>query len=146
MNRSLILMTATRYLVPIILMLSVFILLRGHNEPGGGFVGGLLAASAFALYVFAFGIKEAQRLLGVHPLALIGTGLFISLGSALIAPIFFGEPLMTGKWIDNFELPGIGKLGTPLFFDIGVMLVVVGVTLLIIFALAGEDEQLGGGS
>ena len=141
MIRSLILMTATRYLVPIMLMFAVFVLLRGHNEPGGGFVGGLLAASAIALYIFAFGIRQAERLLRVKPLTLIGIGLALALGSALVAPIFLGLPLMTGLW-STFEVPGIGKLGTPLFFDIGVMLVVIGVTLLIVFTLAEEDDLL----
>lgn len=143
--RSLILKIATRYLVPLILMLSLFIFLRGHNEPGGGFVGGLLAASAFVLYVFAFGVGPAQRLLRVRPLNLIVTGLTLALGSTLIAPLFFGESLMTGKWVETFEAPGIGKIGTPLIFDLGVMLVVIGVTLLIVFALAAEDEKLGKG-
>ena len=143
MIKSLILMTATRYLMPIILMFAVFVLLRGHNEPGGGFVGGLLAASAFALYLFANGLREAKRLLRVHPLTLMITGLVISLSSALVAPLFFGRPLMTGIW-GSIEIPGIGKLGTPLFFDIGVMLVVIGVTLLIIFTLAEEDDKLHG--
>ncbi len=143
MIKSLILRTATRYLFPIILMFAVFVLLRGHNAPGGGFVGGLLAASAFALYVFAYGIREARKVLRVQPLSLIAAGLALSLGSALIAPLFFRLPLMTGIW-GEFEIPGIGKLGTPLFFDIGVMLVVIGVTLLIVFTLADEDDRLHG--
>lgn len=144
-NRSMILQMATRYLVPLILLLSVFIFLRGHNEPGGGFVGGLLAASAFVLYTLAFGVREAQKLLVVRPLMLIVSGLTLALSSTLVAPLFFGQPLMTGKWFESFEVPGVGKLGTPLFFDLGVMLVVLGVTLLIVFTLAAEDEFLGEG-
>lgn len=143
--RSLILKTAARYLVPLILVVAVFIFLRGHNEPGGGFVGGLLAASAFILYVFSYGVVETQKLLVVRPIIIIVYGLSLALGSTLIAPLFFGDPLMTGKWFETFEVPGVGKIGTPLFFDLGVMLVVIGVTLMIVFALAGEDELLGEG-
>ena len=83
---SLILTTAVRYLLPLMLLFSLFVLFRGHNEPGGGFVGGLVVASAFALVEISFGITEARRLLRVHPIALIAFGLFLALASA-IAPI-----------------------------------------------------------
>ena len=139
--RSLIFQTASRYLVPLILLFSVFVLFRGHNEPGGGFIGGLVASSAFVLYVFAFDVKEAQELLRVHPISLIGVGLAIAVSSALIAPVFMQETFMYGVWGET-ELPAIGKLGTPLMFDIGVMLTVVGTVLAIVFSLAEQDENL----
>ncbi len=141
MISSLILRTATRYLFPIILLFALFALFRGHNEPGGGFVGGLLAASAFILYIFAFGIKRAKASLGVQPISLIGIGLSCAAGSALIAPLVTGQPFMTALWGET-DIPSIGKLSTPLLFDIGVMFVVIGVILLIIFTLAEEDEKL----
>ncbi|MEM7797826.1 MAG: Na+/H+ antiporter subunit B [Chloroflexota bacterium] len=141
MISSLILKTATRYLVPTILMFSIFIFLRGHNEPGGGFIGGLLASSAFVLYIFAFSIQDARALLRVNPLSLIGAGLSLAMGSTLFAPIFFQETFMKGIW-GEVELPGLGKLGSPFFFDLGVELTVLGVVLTIIFTLAGEDEKL----
>ncbi len=141
MSRSLIFRTASRYLVPIILLFSVFTLLRGHNDPGGGFIGGLLASSSFVLYIFAYSVEEAQDLLRVKPISLIGLGLVIAVGSALFAPVMGLGPFMKGIW-GSYAIPAIGKLGTPLFFDIGVMLVVVGVVLTIIFALADEDENL----
>ncbi len=65
---SLILSTATRYMLPLLLLFSIFLLLRGHNEPGGGFVGGLVAAAAFALYAIAFDVATARRTLGVETL------------------------------------------------------------------------------
>ncbi|MEM8857671.1 MAG: Na+/H+ antiporter subunit B [Chloroflexota bacterium] len=139
--RSLIFQTASRYLVPLILLFSVFVLFRGHNEPGGGFIGGLVASSAFVLYVFAFDVKEARELLRVHPVSLIGVGLAVAVCSALIAPIFLQETFMYGVWGET-ELPAIGKLGTPLMFDIGVMLTVVGTVLAIVFSLAEQDENL----
>lgn len=131
---SLILSTATRYILPLLLLFSVFLLLRGHNEPGGGFVGGLVAAAAFALYVIAFDVATARRTLGIDPRTLVGLGLLVALGSGLVS-VLAGQPFMTGLW-SSYTVPLLGKVGTPLFFDIGVYLVVIGVTLTIIFALA----------
>ena len=134
--RSLILSTATRYLMPLLLLFSVFLLLRGHNEPGGGFVGGLTAAAAFALFAIAEGVAAARRMLFLHPRTLLGTGLLIAAGAGLFAMIV-GLPYMTGLW-SSLEVPAVGKLGTPLLFDVGVYLVVVGMALMIVFELA-ED-------
>jgi multicomponent Na+:H+ antiporter subunit B len=134
---SLILSTATRYLLPLLLIFSVFLLLRGHNDPGGGFVGGLVAAAALALYGLAAGVTEARRLLNLEPRFLIGAGLLLALGSGLIAVVWQGLPFMTGVW-GTVDLPALGKPGTPLLFDLGVYLVVVGVVLTILLALA-ED-------
>ena len=132
--QSLILSTATRYLLPLLLLFSVFLLLRGHNQPGGGFVGGLAAAAAIALFTIAFGVEPARRILRVHPRMLLGVGLLVAAGSGLLA-VLIGLPLMTGLW-GTLELPAVGKLGTPLLFDVGVYLVVVGVVLMIVFELA----------
>jgi len=139
---SLILSTATRYLLPLLLMLSIFLLLRGHNEPGGGFVGGLVAAAALALYAMALGLHSVRQVLGVDPRTLIYFGLATAVVSGLPA-LFRGEPFMTGLWAAR-ELPVIGKLGTPLLFDIGVYLVVIGITLTIIFTLmeTGTGSQV----
>ena len=135
--RSVILGTATRYLVPLLLLFSFFMALRGHNEPGGGFVGGLVAASALALYSIATSATEAQKLLRLDPQTLIGIGLSMAVGSAAISPIFTGKPFMSPIWT-KAEYPVFGKLGTPLLFDLGVYLTVIGVTLLILFTLS-ED-------
>jgi multicomponent Na+:H+ antiporter subunit B len=134
---SLILTTATRYLLPLLLLFSFFMLVRGHNEPGGGFMGGLVAAAAFALYAIAFNVSEARRLMKVDPHLLFAVGLLLAVGSGGVAPLFFRQPFLTGIWSD-FGLPAIGKLGTPLLFDLGVYFVVVGITMLIIFSLAEE--------
>jgi multicomponent Na+:H+ antiporter subunit B len=135
---SLILRTAARYLIELLLLFSIFLLLRGHNEPGGGFVGGLTAAAAFVLYMIAFDVKSARELLGVEPHFFMGAGLLLALASGLVGPLF-GHPFLTGEWFrwnvfNAFEL----ELGTPLFFDIGVYLVVLGITLLITFSLFEE--------
>ena len=133
-TESLILSTATRYLLPLLLLFSIFLLLRGHNEPGGGFVGGLTAAAAFALYAITFGVKPTRRMLGVRPRTLLGVGLAIAASAGLVA-LAFGEQYMTGVW-SPVAIPAIGKIGTPLVFDIGVYLVVVGMVLMIVFELA----------
>lgn len=133
----LILGTATRYLMPLLLLLSIFVLLRGHNAPGGGFIGGLIAAAAFALYSIAYGVQLAKRILTVEPRRLMSIGLALAAISGAI-PMFFGEPFMKGMWV---ELPILGKLGTPTIFDIGVYLVVVGVMLTIIFTLLDEIDD-----
>ena len=89
--------TAARLLMPLLLLFSVFLLLRGHNEPGGGFVGGLVAAAAFALYAIAFGVERARQALLVKPLTLLGAGLLIALGSGVPAALR-GQPFMTAQW------------------------------------------------
>jgi multicomponent Na+:H+ antiporter subunit B len=138
MKNSIILSTAVKYLIPLLLIFSFFLLLRGHNEPGGGFVGGLVAASAYALYAIANGVSEAKKLLKVDPLSLIGVGLLIALISGLI-PVIWGQNFMTGLWLEN-KIPVIGKLGTPLLFDVGVYILVLGISTKIIFSLAEEEE------
>ena len=77
--------------MPLLLLFAVFLLLRGHNEPGGGFVGGLVAAAAFALYVIAFGVERARRALLVQPMTLLGVGLCSSPCSAACPPHFAGS-------------------------------------------------------
>ncbi len=132
--KSIILKTASNYLLPLLLLFSVFILLRGHYLPGGGFVGGLIASIAFVLHAFANGLETARNLIRVHPGFLMPFGLSISFLS-LLAPIFVGKPIMTGLWYAD-PFPVLGMVGTALFFDIGVYFVVVGVCLTIIFTLS----------
>jgi multicomponent Na+:H+ antiporter subunit B len=79
--------TAARLLMPLLLMFSVFLLLRGHNQPGGGFVGGLIAAAAFSLYAISFGVARARQALLVRPVNLLGVGLLIALVSGLPAVV-----------------------------------------------------------
>lgn len=134
--RSIILSTATRYLMPLLLIFSIFLLLRGHNEIGGGFVSGLVAAASITLYTIAHDVTAARQLILIDPRTLIGLGLLTALVSGLL-PVISGSPFLTGIWLQN-PLPVLGKVGTPLLFDIGVYLVVIGMALLIIFTLAEE--------
>lgn len=135
---SIILRTAARYLMPLFLIFSIIILLRGHNAPGGGFIGGLLAAGAFVFYAIVYGVVSARRKLLIAPYTLIALGLLVAFGSSI--PSFFqGQPFMTSQWI-ALNMPWLGKLhiGTPLVFDLGVYLAVIGVTTTIVFSLAEE--------
>jgi multicomponent Na+:H+ antiporter subunit B len=135
---SLILYTAARALKPLLLVVSVLILLRGHNEPGGGFVGGLVAAAAFALEAVSSTVSMARRDLRVDPHVLLGAGLLVAAGSGFPA-LLEGQPFMTARWW-HLPLPLVGelKLSTVLMFDVGVYLVVTGTVLLIVFTLAEE--------
>ncbi|GCD80539.1 Na+/H+ antiporter subunit B [Schleiferia thermophila] len=133
--KSIILKKASDYLLPLLLLFSVFILLRGHYLPGGGFVGGLIASIAFVLHSFANGLNETKHLLRIHPGFLMPLGLSVSLLSGLYPMVIKKEPFMAAQWMKE-PLDVIGLVGTPLFFDIGVYLVVVGVSLTIIFTLA----------
>ena len=135
---SLILRTATRFLITLLLLFSIFLLVRGHNEPGGGFVAGLVSGAAFVLYAIAFDVDAARRALRVDPHVPIAIGLGVALLAGLVG-LFSGDPFMTGQW-STLDLPVLGDvdLGSPFLFDVGVYLVVIGATLTIVFSLAEE--------
>lgn len=132
--KTIILRTASDYLLPVLLLFSLFILLRGHYLPGGGFIGGLIAAIAFVLHAFANGLKNTKSLLKIHPGFLMPVGLALAFVSA-ISPLFFDLPLMTGLWASE-PIPVIGTVGSALFFDTGVYLVVIGASLTIILTIS----------
>ena len=133
--RSSILQTAARLLMPLLLLFSVFLLLRGHNQPGGGFVGGLVVAASFVLYSIAFSVSEARRALLVTPSTLLGTGLLVAVVSGLPA-LVVGQPFMTARWTTIAAGSTRLTVGTPLVFDVGVFLAVIGVVLTVVFTLA----------
>ena len=135
--RSTIFQTATSYLLPLLLLFSVFILLRGHYLPGGGFVGGLIAATAFVLHMLAFGLRQTLAMLGFDPRMLMPMGLQLALGSGWLPMFWSGQPFLTGLWATE-PIPVIGLVGTALLFDAGVYLVVVGVTLTILFTISEQ--------
>ena len=105
--------------MPLLLLFSVFLLLRGHNEPGGGFVGGLVAAAAFALYAIAFGVQRARQALLVEPVDAARRRPARRTCSAVCRRSLRGEPFLTAHGPS-----GPVALGTPAVFDIGVFLVV----------------------
>jgi multicomponent Na+:H+ antiporter subunit B len=129
---SLILRTGTRVLMPLLLLFGLFLLQRGHNAAGGGFSGGLVVAAAYALHSFAFGVAAARRALLMDPSRLIGMGLLFALGSGLL-PLLAGREFLKSLWL----YPDMG-IGSPLLFDLGVFLVVIGVVATITFTLEEE--------
>jgi multicomponent Na+:H+ antiporter subunit B len=131
---SLILTAVSRLVGALMLAFSIYLLLRGHNEPGGGFVGGLVAASAVALIAMADGVGSARRALLVEPRVLIVAGLVIAVAAGIMAA-FVAEPFLTGLWQVVGRLP----LGTPLLFDIGVYFTVFGAVAMLILALEGDE-------
>ncbi len=142
--KSFVLSRGGRYLFPWILILSLVVLYRGHNLPGGGFIGGLMAALAFILVGLGDSMQAARERLKVSPVRLMGVGLLIAVLSGAPA-LFVGEAFMTGKWLPGFSLPILGKvhLGTPLVFDIGVYFTVVGFALHTTMSLAALGHAEG---
>ncbi len=136
---TVILRTAARYLAPTLIILSLWLLWRGHNAPGGGFIGGLVAGSAVVLHAIAFGPVAARRALRGSPRAWMAIGMALALGAALLGFVF-GETLLDAAWVD---VPGVGPLGTPLIFDVGVFAVVVGAVSGFTLALWPEGAEPG---
>lgn len=136
MRFSVILRTAARLLVPLILLFSVFLLLRGHNETGGGFIGGLVAGISFALYAIAYGTAASRESLRATPPRLMAVGLGIAVFSGVL-PLFMGGTLLEGLWV-KWPL----KVGTPVLFDVGVYLLVIGLTLMIVYELEEHNPGL----
>jgi multicomponent Na+:H+ antiporter subunit B len=137
---TLIFRTAAPLIVAVMVVFSVFILLRGHNEPGGGFIGGLIAAAAIAIYGMAAGVGNTRRALRVHPITLAGFGVLIAGVSGLVSA-FYGMPYLTGLWtflnLGETEI----ALSTPMIFDIGVYFVVLGTVSAVALALESDEEE-----
>lgn len=136
---TLIFRTAAPFLTALMLLFSVFVLLRGHNEPGGGFIGGLIAASALAIYGIACGVTAVRRAIVFHPLAIAGFGLLAATVAGIVSA-FAGVPFMTGLWIYPHLFGVEVPLSTVMLFDTGVYLVVVGAITSI--ALALEEREV----
>ena len=132
-----VLRAAARSVVPLLGLLSLVLFARGHHEPGGGFVGGLVAASAAMLYAFAFGVKRASR--RISPPVVTAIGLAIALIAGAVG-LLAGGTFMQSMWLDG-RVPAVGKLGTPLLFDAGVFLVVFGVATDVLFELLGREVE-----
>lgn len=118
---SLILRTTSRTVLVAAFAFSLYVYWRGHNEPGGGFVGGLVAAAGLIVYGFPRGVDPVRSLLRVSPFSLLGVGLLFALLSGTPA-LIEGKPFLTHAWTHVLGL----HLGTPMLFDLGVYCVVVG--------------------
>ena len=138
--KTIIFRTIAPYLAALMIVFSIFVLLRGHNEPGGGFIGGLIAASAIAIYGIAAGVEEVRKALVFHPITFAGFGVFLAAVAGFLS-LFAQVPFLMGLWVflhlsDGTEL----ALSTPMLFDIGVYFVVLGAISTIALALE-EDED-----
>ena len=131
--------TIAPILVAIMAVFSVFVLLRGHNEPGGGFIGGLIAASAVAIYGIAAGVSEVRKALKFDPIAIAGFGVFIAAAAGLLS-LAYDVPFLTGIW-SYLEIGGEKvAISTPMVFDIGVYFTVLGTISAIALALEENEE------
>jgi multicomponent K+:H+ antiporter subunit A len=125
----------TRLLLPLALLVSVFIFLRGHNQPGGGFIAGLVTAVALILQYLTNGVTWTQERLSSNMHPAIGAGLLVSTLTGL-ASLVFGYPFLTSTFAHiHWPIVGDFELASAIAFDLGVYLVVVGATLLILVHL-----------
>lgn len=143
-ERSLVLEVGTRMVFPLIMVLSLYFFFTGHNTPGGGFAGGLTAGLALTLRYLAGGRYELGEALPLDAGRVLGVGLTLAAGTALMS-LFFGAPVLSSATFEA-TLPVLGdiKLVTSLFFDAGVYLIVVGLVLDILRSLGARlDEEIG---
>jgi monovalent cation:proton antiporter len=135
---SLILTTVTRLVFFVVLLFSLYLLLRGHNNPGGGFIAGVMTALAILLQSIASDLHSVRLVLRAEPRLLTGVGLLIAFMTGVV-PMLFGYPFLTSTF-GHLHAPWLGEveLASAFFFDLGVYGVVVGGTLLMIMTLAEE--------
>ena len=138
MTRSPILSVSTRYAAPAMLLFAVWLLWKGHNSPGGGFIGGLLFSAAVLLWLMATcrgrtGLRSERSV----RISIVGLGIGVVSASA---PAVLGQPFFQ-QTFGHFHVPVLGEieLATALAFDIGVFLVVIGTIVTVILALAERD-------
>ncbi|GAA1084643.1 MnhB domain-containing protein [Nocardiopsis composta] len=138
--RSVLLEVVVRLLIPSILVFSVFLLVSGHDRPGGGFAGGLVASMAFVLRYIAGGRHELAVGMPLKPNTLLAAGLLLCAVMAGV-PLIGGAPLLD-VFYRTFELPLFGevKVASYLFFESGVFLIVVGLVLSVVAALGARME------
>jgi multicomponent Na+:H+ antiporter subunit B len=119
-----------------LLLFSLFLLLRGHNAPGGGFSGGLVAGAAFILAALARGTAHVRAQMPCSPGFLIRLGLICALVAGLL-PLALGKAVFTGLWIES-KIPVIGTVGSFLLFDAGVYFLVMGFVIGVLINLASD--------
>lgn len=140
MRPSLILDVSVRLLYPSIIVLSLYFLFSGHNQPGGGFVGGLAASAAISLRYVTGGVDAVRRSFRLRPWTILGSGLAISVGTAIVPLLLGGAILEHTTWKLHPPLLGDVKTTSALVFDIGVYAVVIGLVLMI-FEAFGDDRD-----
>jgi len=141
MRRSLVLDTTVRLVFDAALVLSIYLLFAGHNQPGGGFVGGLVAAAAIALRYVAGGIDEVRTTGRIRPWTFQAVGLILAAGMAMW-PLLVGDTPLDQHYVE-WTVPGLGKiaLSTTTVFDAGVYLIVVGLVLMVFEGLGDDPDD-----
>ena len=139
-RRSMVMEVVVRITFHTMLVFAVYLLFAGHNQPGGGFAGGLVAGLALVTRYLAGGRQELEAAAPFNPGRLLGAGLLLAVLSAMAGPVFGGQMLQTA--ILSTTVPGLGevKLVTSLFFDIGVFFVVIGLMLDLLTALGAQID------
>ena len=144
MSRLVVVDLSVRLTFHVVVVIAVYLTFAGHNQPGGGFVGGLLMGSAIAMRYAAGGIDEVRHISRVKPWTILGSGLLLSAVTAAL-PLLFGNEVLEAAKLE-LDLPVIGavKLSSTLAFDLGVFFLVVGLVLMI-FEAFGDDPALDAG-
>jgi multicomponent Na+:H+ antiporter subunit A len=141
MRRSLILDVVVRAEFHALLVVALYLLFAGHNSPGGGFSGGLVAGAALALRFVSLGPTAVRRTTRLAPTTILGIGLLLSLGTTII-PLLTGRDLLDHGAVDlHAPLLGDAHLTTALTFDCGVFLVVVGLVAFLLEAFGGPADE-----
>jgi multicomponent Na+:H+ antiporter subunit A len=143
-RRLVVLDVSVKLIFHVVLIASVYLLLAGHNQPGGGFVGGLLVGAAVAMRYAAGGIEAIRAVTRFRPWTILGAGLLVAAITA-VTPVVLGHTVLEGS-IASVDVPAIGtvKVTSALFFDVGVYLLVVGLALMV-FEAFGDDPALDAG-
>ncbi|HEX6421234.1 MAG TPA: MnhB domain-containing protein [Acidimicrobiales bacterium] len=144
MTRSPIVDTVAQLIFHSAIVLSLYLLFAGHNQPGGGFVGGLVASAAVAVHYVAGGIDDVRSLSRLRPWTILGSGLVLA-GVAAVAPLIGGGAVLESGYLLDADLPVLGhvKVLSTLVFDAGVYAVVVGLMLMVFEAVGEEAEPEG---
>lgn len=137
---SLLLDVGARSMVPTLVLVSLYVLVVGHDEPGGGFIGGLLAGVALLVVFLAGGAAQVSRVLPIDPLTMVGAGMSVAVATSVAGMVLGAGLLDAGKL--ELDLAWIGKIsvGSTLVFDAGVYLVVVGLVAMVLTRLGTREE------
>lgn len=137
---NMMLQTVMRFITIIVFAFSFYLFFAGHNAPGGGFIGGLMTASAILVLYLVFDRKEMLKAIPLNFTTVIGIGLLFAAGTGIVS-MLFDFPFLT-HFFDEFRIPFFGdvELTTALSFDLGVYLVVVGAAMSIILVISGDEK------
>ncbi len=143
-HRSILLEVVVRLTFHAVIVISLYLLFAGHNLPGGGFAGGLVAGLALVARYLAGGRYELGAAVTFRAGTVLGTGMILAAGTAIV-PLFFGAPPLTSAyWEGELWLLGEAAFVTSTIFDIGVYLIVIGLVLDVLRSLGGEVDRQGG--